>query len=85
MILFTIVLPEEKYDTLEYSKVKCYSGDSMCLQNLYSFGHQKCQQSFLVLLPGKQLAKDIINSLINSTSLSSLILAGLPLLSLSCD
>jgi hypothetical protein len=34
---------------------------------------------------GKQLAKEIVNSLINFTSLSPLILAGLPLLSLSFD
>ena len=32
---------------------------------------------------GKQLAKEIVNNLINFTSLSPLILAGLPLLSLS--
>ena len=25
--------PEENYDTLEYSKVKCYSGDSVRLRN----------------------------------------------------
>ena len=30
--------PEEKYDTLEYSKVKCYSGDSVCLRKLYLLG-----------------------------------------------
>ena len=35
--------PEEKYDTLEYSKVKCYSIDSVRLQNIYSIGHKKCQ------------------------------------------
>ena len=46
-------------------------------------GHKKCQQAFLAPLPGKQLAKDIVNSLISFTSLSPLILAGLPLLSLS--
>ena len=79
------MLPEEKYDTLKYSKVKCYSGDSLRLQNLYSTGHKKCQQAFLASLSEKQLAKDIVNSLINFTSLSPLILAGLPLLSLSLD
>ena len=31
-----LCFPEEKYDTLEYSKVKCYSGDSVRLQNIYS-------------------------------------------------
>jgi len=46
-------------------------------------GHKKRQQAFLALLPGMQLAKDIVNSLINFTSLSPLIFAGLPLLSLS--
>ena len=47
MILFTIVLQilEEKYDTIEYSKVKCYSNDFVRLQNIYSIGHKKCQQS----------------------------------------
>ena len=35
--------PEEKYDTLEYSKVKCYNGDSMHLQNIYSFGHKNAR------------------------------------------
>jgi hypothetical protein len=74
---------EKKYDTLEYSKVKCYSGDSVRLRNIYSIGHKKCQQAFLAQLPEKQLAKDIGNSLINFTSLSPLILAGLSLLSLS--
>ena len=77
--------PEEKYDTLEYSKVKCYSGDSVRLQNIYSIGHKKRQQAFLAPLPGKQLSKDIVDSLINSTSLSPLTVAGLPLLSLSFD
>ena len=77
--------PEEKYDTLEYSKVKCYSIDSVRLQNIYSIGHKKCQQAFLAPLLGKQLAKDIVDSLINFTSLSPLTLAGLSLLSLSFD
>ena len=36
--------PEEKYDTLEYSKVKCYIGDSVRLRNIYSIGLKKCQQ-----------------------------------------
>ena len=36
---------EEKYDTIEYSKVKCYSNDFVRLQNIYSIGHKKCQQS----------------------------------------
>ena len=36
--------PEENYDTLEYSKVKCYSGNSVRLRNLYSIGHKKHQQ-----------------------------------------
>ena len=45
--------------------------------------YKKRQQAFLAPLSGKQLAKDIVNSLINFTSLSPLILAGLPLLSLS--
>jgi len=47
MIIFTIVLPilEEKYDTIEYSKVKCYSSDFVHLQNIYSIGHKKRQQS----------------------------------------
>ena len=85
MILFTIVLPEEKYDTLEYSKVKGYSGDSVRLRNIYSIGHKKRQQAFLAPLPGKQLAKDIVESLINFTSLSPLTLAGLSLVSLSFD
>src|SRR6185437_9412579 len=76
-ILFTIVLLKEQYDTLEYSKVKCSNSDSMRLRNLYSIGHKKCQQAFLAPLSGKQLAKDIVNSLINFTSLSPLILAGL--------
>ena len=40
-------------------------------------GHKKCQQAFLAPLSGKQLAKDIINSLIKFTSLSPLILASL--------
>ena len=31
-----LCFPEEKYDTLEYSKVKCYNGDSMRLQNINS-------------------------------------------------
>ena len=35
-------------------------------------GHKKRQQTFLAPLPGKQLAKDIVNSLINFTSLSPL-------------
>ena len=48
-------------------------------------GHKKRQQAFLTPLPGKQLAKDIVDSLINSTSLLPLTLAGLPLLSLSFD
>ena len=69
---------EEQYDTLEYSKVKCYNCDYVRLQNIYSIGHKKCQQAFMAPLPGKQLAKDIVDSLINSTSLSPLTLAGLP-------
>ena len=52
--------PEENYDTLEYSKVKCYSGDSVRLRNLYSIEHKKHQQAFLAPLPGKQMAKDIV-------------------------
>ena len=76
-ILFTIVLPKEQYDTLEYSKVKCSNSDSVRLRNLYSIGHKKRQQAFLVPFPGKQMAKDIIDSFINSTSLSPLTLAGL--------
>ena len=73
----------EKYDTLEYSKVKCYSGDSVRLRNINSIEYKKRQQVFLAPLPGKQLAKDIIDSLIYFTSLSPLTLAGLSLLSLS--
>ena len=65
--------------------MKCYSGDSVHLRNIYSIGHKKCQQAFLALLSGKQLAKDIVDSFINSTSLSSLTLVGFPLLSLSFD
>jgi len=53
------------------------------LRNIYSIGHKKCQQAFLAPLPGKQLAKDIENSLIYLTSLSPLILVGLSLFSLS--
>ena len=60
--------------------MKCYSGDSVRLQNIYSIGHKKCQQAFLALLPGKQLAKDIVDSLMNSTSLSPLTLAGVGIL-----
>ena len=52
----------KKYDTLEYSKVKCYSGDSVCLQNIYSIGHKKCQQAFLAPLTEEQLAKDVVES-----------------------
>ena len=65
--------------------MKCHSGDSVHLQNLYSIEHKKHQQTFLAPLPGKQLTKDIVDSLINSTSLSPLTVAGLPLLSLSFD
>ena len=65
--------------------MKCYSGDSVRLQNIYSIGHKKRQQAFLAPLPGKQLAKDIVDSLINFTSLLPLTLAGLSLLSLSFD
>ena len=36
--------PEENYDTLEYSKVKCYSGDSVHLWNPYSIERKKRQQ-----------------------------------------
>ena len=57
----------------------------MRLRNIYSIDNKKRQQAFLALLPGKQLAKDIVDSLINFTSLSMLTLAGLSLLSLSFD
>ena len=75
----------ENYDTLEHSKVKWYSGDFVRLRNLCSIGHKKRQQAFLAPLPGNQLAKDIVDSLINYTSLSPLTLVGLPLLSPSFD
>jgi len=63
--------------------VKCYSGDYVRLRNPYSIERKKRQQAFLAPLPGKQLAKDIVDSLINSTILSPLTLVGLSLLSLS--
>ena len=59
IILFTY-LAYPVYDTLEYSKMKCYNGDSVHLQNIYSIGHKKSQQAFLAPLPGKHLAKDIV-------------------------
>ena len=31
--IFSHCFPEEKYDTLEYSWVKCYNGNSVRLQN----------------------------------------------------
>jgi len=65
--------------------VKCYNGDYVRLQNIYSIGHKKRQQAFLAPLLVQQLAKDIVESLINFTSLSPLTLAGLSLLSLSFD
>ena len=40
--------------------MKCNSGDSVHLQNPYSIEHKKHQQAFLALLPGKQLAKVIV-------------------------
>jgi len=52
--------PKEIYDTLEYSKVKCYNGDSVRLRNPYSIECKKHQQAFLAPLPGKQLAKDFV-------------------------
>ena len=45
---------------MEYSKVKCYSGDSVSLQNPYSIERKKRQQAFLAPLQGKQLAKDFV-------------------------
>ena len=37
------MLPRENYDTLEYSKVKCYNGDSVRLRNPYSIERKKRQ------------------------------------------
>ena len=45
---------------MEYSKVKCYCGDSVRLRNPYSIEPKKYQQAFWALLLGKQLAKDIV-------------------------
>ena len=41
--LYPLCFPEENYDTLEYSKVKCYSGDPVRLRNLYSIENKKHQ------------------------------------------
>ena len=57
IMLFNHCFPEDKYDSLEYSWVKCYNGIPVHLQNILH-EHKKYQQTFLAPLSGKQLAKD---------------------------
>ena len=59
--------PEEKYDTLEYSKVKCYSGDSVRLQNIYSIGHKK-RQHWSSTGPGGGQVKCLLDAFATSKS-----------------
>jgi hypothetical protein len=80
-----------KNDTLEYSKVRCYSGIFCALAEfleqttihqgalkcyLYNSATE-CQQAFLAPSQGKQLARDIIERSILLTDISSLTLVKL--------
>ena len=49
LLIHSASLIEENYDTLEYSKVKCYNGDSVRLWNPYSIERKKCPQAFLAV------------------------------------
>src|SRR5919204_359012 len=50
IIFFNHCFLEDKYDTLEYSWVKCYNDISVCLWNILH-EHNKYQQAFLAPLP----------------------------------
>jgi len=55
----------KKYDTLEYSKVRCYSGDSVHLQNIYSIGHKK-RQHWSSTGPGGGQVKYLLDAIATS-------------------
>ena len=55
----------KKYDTLEYSKVRCYSGDSVRLQNIYSIGHKK-RQHWSSTGPGGGQVKYLLDAIATS-------------------
>ena len=82
-IFFTIVLPWEKMRYLGILHGEVLQWWFCALAELIFYWGIRNANKHFWRLPGKQLAKDIVNSLINFTSLSPLILAGLPLLSLS--
>ena len=82
MIHFTIVLPWGFHDTLEYSKVKCYTGEFCVLaEYLFRLSIRDTNKHFWRRCRGRNWLKLSYNWVINLTVLSLLVLVGLPLLS----